>query len=65
MPKWVLRSPGCESEFPHSQIEDKKTIDWHWYLPLRPEFPPGGAETKCPVCGSSSNYLRTDLLYRA
>jgi DNA-directed RNA polymerase subunit RPC12/RpoP len=63
MPKWVLRCAGCQSEFPHSQIEDQKFFDWH--LPLRPQFPPGGAEIKCPNCGTSSEYLRTDLLYRA
>ena len=46
-----------------AEIEDKNILDWH--VPLRPQFPPGGAEIKCPNCGTSSDYLWTDLLYRA
>jgi hypothetical protein len=37
---------------------------WSLYMPLKPEFSPGGNEFECPSCGHMATYQRTDLKYR-
>jgi hypothetical protein len=36
-----------------------------YFLPQKPEFPPGGIEMECPGCKQEATYQRSDLSYQA
>jgi len=63
MASWVLRCAKCKNPFVHSAIMGERVLDY--FFPLKPEFPAGGSELKCPKCEHLDVYQRTDLLYRA
>jgi rRNA maturation endonuclease Nob1 len=63
MASWVLRCVGCKRSFIHSPIVDKRLSDY--LSPRKPDFPADGSEMKCPNCGHTALYQRTDLTYQA
>jgi hypothetical protein len=63
MPSWTLNCAECGTKFTHSVIEPRVAEDY--YLPAKPEFAPGGVESKCPGCGQKAIYQRSDLRYQA
>jgi hypothetical protein len=63
MASWVVQCSNCQSHFTHSEIPDEGFPSLS--LPDKPQFPAGGSELKCPHCGHTDTYQRTDLLYRS
>jgi DNA-directed RNA polymerase subunit RPC12/RpoP len=63
MARWVLKCFECKSEFTHSAIRDDGKASDVLRVPLKPDFPPGGAQIACPHCGVSAAYQRNDLSY--
>jgi hypothetical protein len=63
MPSWVLKCNKCGFIITHSKI--KNTDLPNYYLPLKPEVPPGGSELECPECKFKATYQRTGLMYQA
>jgi hypothetical protein len=63
MASWMLRCVNCKALFVHSPIADVHISDY--FLPAKPEFPAGGSESKCPICGHVGLYNFIDLTYRA
>jgi uncharacterized C2H2 Zn-finger protein len=63
MAEWVLSCPDCFKLFAHSTISTEPVIyDPLW--PDKPEFPAGGLKLKCPNCGKSNLFQRSQLLFR-
>jgi hypothetical protein len=54
MPTWVLRCSNCKLSFVHSKIPEAGLLNY--LFPIRPEFPLGGSELKCPNCGKKATY---------
>jgi DNA-directed RNA polymerase subunit RPC12/RpoP len=65
MAHWVLKCFECKLEFTHSAIRDDGKASDLLRVPLKPDFPPGGAQIACPHCGLSAAYQRSDLNYRS
>jgi len=62
MPSWILECSHCGDNFTHSKIDDAGILNY--LLPLKPEFPPEGAEFECPNCGKKAIYERSALKYQ-
>jgi hypothetical protein len=61
MANWVLRCRNCDSTFMYSKVDD---IDLAaYFLPVKPEFPLGGAEFQCPECDFKAIYQPVALSY--
>ena len=54
MPTWVLRCSSCKMSFVHSKIPEAGLLNY--LFSIRPEFPLGGSELKCPNCGKKATY---------
>jgi len=54
---WSASLPLC------TPIADTHIADY--FFPEKPEFPAGGSEWKCPHCGHTTRYQRTDLVYES
>jgi DNA-directed RNA polymerase subunit RPC12/RpoP len=65
MASWVLKCADCKREFTHSTIRDDGKVSDLLLVPMKPDFPPAGAEYACPHCARSATYQRNDLNYRA
>jgi DNA-directed RNA polymerase subunit RPC12/RpoP len=63
MASWGLRCVKCGRSFMHSPIADEHIDDY--FFPPKPEFPTPGSELKCPNCGYTALYQRSDLIYQA
>jgi hypothetical protein len=63
MASWVLSCNNCNSIFEHSKID--RTGLANYFMPLKPEFPPGGSEVQCPKCGKKAAYQKSALTYQA
>ena len=67
MPRWVLDCPECNQEFPHSEIDTKRTpssLDPFSWIADKPDFPDEGIQLRCPHCKKLSVYKRYQLVYR-
>ena len=62
MASWTLKCSYCNLPFQHSVID--ATV-MNFFLPAKPDFLPGGSQLRCPNCGETATYLRTDLIYRS
>jgi hypothetical protein len=62
MASWGLHCVKCERSFAHAPIPDASIADY--FLPIKPDFPDGGSEVKCPNCGHIALYQRSDLTYQ-
>jgi endogenous inhibitor of DNA gyrase (YacG/DUF329 family) len=63
MASWLLHCPECRKEFRHSPIPSRTLTDL--FFPMKPDFPKGGLQIKCPNCMKASTFQRHDLKYSA
>jgi hypothetical protein len=61
MAKWTLECRKCWALFEYLPAGEQTFADY--FLPTKPDFPPGGSDIKCPNCGHVARYQRTDLIY--
>jgi len=59
MPKWVLISESCHTEFQQSQVSYSSMDSYN--VPSKPELPSNTCV--CPSCGCSGVCRRTDWVY--
>jgi hypothetical protein len=59
MASWILRCPGCQQRFTHSEIEETRFSAL--LCPDKPQFP--ASEFACPICGLIEIYQPHQLVY--
>ena len=65
MPRWVLCCPQCGVDVMESPIYDDLLASDPFTSVTKPEFPDGSLSVVCPLCKSTSVYLRHQQVYRA
>jgi ribosomal protein S27E len=60
MAQWVLSCTGCGAEVSHSPVVE---VTLAYGISVKPEFPPGGLQVRCPNCHESFTYQRYELYY--